>query len=84
MAWSDLKLEVVFYPFCAYALRSANRPQSALEIVIPATFSQTYRFSGILDRISWSDLIPKVVLWQFLRLRSESLAQNPLKVASRP
>ena len=33
------------------------------------------------DRMAVSDLIPEVVLWQFLRMRSENMAQNPLKVA---
>ena len=43
--------------------------------------SLTYRFSGMPDRMAWSDLIPEVVLWPFLRMRSENMAQNPLKVA---
>ena len=33
------------------------------------------------DRTAWSDLMPEVVLWPFLRMRSENMAQNPLKVA---
>ena len=33
------------------------------------------------DRMAWSDLIPEVVFWPFLRMRSENMAQNPLKVA---
>ena len=33
------------------------------------------------DRMAWSDLMPEVVFWPFLRMRSENMAQNPLKVA---
>ena len=33
------------------------------------------------DRMVGSDLMPEVVLWQFLRMRSENTAQHPLKVA---
>ena len=33
------------------------------------------------DRMAWSDLIPEVVFYPFLRMRSENMAQNPLKVA---
>ena len=62
-------------------MRSANRPQSALKIAFSATISQTYRFSGMPDRMAWSDLIPEVVFWPFLRMRSKNMAQNPIKVA---
>ena len=33
-------------------MRSANRPQSALKIAFSATISQTYRFSGMPDRMA--------------------------------
>ena len=33
------------------------------------------------DRMAWSDLIPEVVLWPFLRMRSKNMAQNPSKIA---
>ena len=33
------------------------------------------------DRMVWSDLIPEVVFWPFLRMRSKNMAQNPPKIA---
>ena len=33
------------------------------------------------DRMAWSDLKPEVVFWPFLCMRSENMAQNPIKVA---
>ena len=63
-------------------MRSANRPTSALKIAFSATFSQTYRFSGMPDRTAWSDLMPEVVLWSLLSMRSENVAQNPIKVVA--
>jgi hypothetical protein len=49
-------------------------------------FSQDFayilcRLSGMPDRMAWSDLIPEVVFWPFLRLRSKNMAQNPPKIA---
>ena len=61
-------------------MRSANRPQSALKIAFSATISQTYRFSGMPDRMAWSDLIPEVVFWPFLRMRSKIWLKIPLKL----
>ena len=32
------------------------------------------------DRMAWSDLMPEVVFWPFLRMRSKNMAQNPPKI----
>jgi hypothetical protein len=32
------------------------------------------------DRTVWSDLILEVVMWPFLRMRSENMAHNPIEV----
>ena len=34
--------------------------------------------------MAWSDLIPEVVLWPFLRMRSKNMAQNPIKLRFEP
>ena len=57
-------------------MRSANRPKSAL-----SSHNFTDRFSGMSDQMAWSDLMPEVVFWPFLRMRSENMAQNTLSVA---
>ena len=36
------------------------------------------------DRMAWSDLIPEVVFWPFLRMRSKNMAQNPIKLRFEP
>ena len=36
------------------------------------------------DRMAWSDLIPEVVLWPFLRMRSKNMAQSALKLRFQP
>ena len=65
-------------------MRSANMLPSALKIAFSATILQTYRFSGMPDRMAWSDLIPEVVLWPFLRMRSKIWLKIPLKLCFWP
>ena len=46
-----------------------------------AKISRIYRFSGMPDRMAWSDLIPEVVFWPLLRMRSANRPQSALKIA---
>ena len=50
------------------------------KIAFLAKISRMYRFYDMPDRMAWSDLIPEVVFWPFLRMRSKNMAQNPLKL----
>ena len=46
-----------------------------------ANISHIYRFYDMPDRMAWSDLIPEVVFWPFLRMRSANRPQSALKIA---
>ena len=78
IAWSDLIPEVVFWPFCACAVKMMA--QNLHKIAFLAKLSVTiYRFSTMPDRMAWSDLKPEVVFCPFCACAVQTGLKVPLK-----
>ena len=68
-------------PQCKEYGKKLTFKKNTHNITFLAKISQIYRFLGMPDQMAWSDLIPEVVFWPFLRMRSKNMAQIPRKIA---
>ena len=66
---------------CNYDIKHLDLLANTYRITFLAKISRVNGFSGMPDRMAWSDLMPEVVFWSFLRMRSKNMAQNPSKIA---